>query len=68
MDSEDWRMNAARPDNLIIMITGKALGLLVELFYQRESERYLVNYCRTFIYDTAIPPVGALRQSRPRIL
>ena len=48
-------------ENLIIMITlGKALGSLggVVLSSNRVRE-YLVNYCRTFIYDTAIPPVAA---------
>ena len=55
-----------RPDNLIIMITlGKALGSFGGVILSSGRVReYLVNYCRTFIYDTAIPPVAAAAASQ----
>lgn len=55
-----------RPDNLIIMITlGKALGSFGGVILSSDRVReYLVNYCRTFIYDTAIPPVAAAAASQ----
>ncbi len=55
-----------RPDNLVIMITlGKALGSFGGVILSSERVReYLVNYCRTFIYDTAIPPVAATAASQ----
>jgi len=55
-------INAKRnPENLVIMITlGKALGSFGGVILSSDRVRdYLINYCRTFIYDTAIPPVAA---------
>ncbi|OUU75324.1 MAG: hypothetical protein CBC29_03240 [Methylococcaceae bacterium TMED69] len=53
------------PENLIIMITlGKALGSFGGVILSSDKVReYLINYCRTFIYDTAIPPVAATAAS-----
>ena len=49
------------PDNLVVMVTlGKALGGQGAAILATEATRdFLINNARTFIYDTALPPVCA---------